>query len=171
MNISPPKPNSVVWPEVNIFIPYSEFYPATPISLIGFNYQPVKTEGDFGYSHFFSDRWKEGKTFINIEQDTVVWPGAVKAIWECPREWCVYACQLPVHQSIDLENEKNGVPLACMKVSSEMIKKSPNLWDKHIMWNVCDRHIMKSGAKVHQHYPGVVNANKVFLDFLGGVEL
>lgn len=171
MDFFPPNPTSVEWPDVNIFLPYTKFYPATPISLIGFNYQPVKTEGEFGYSQYFKDRWAEGQTFINIEQDVVVWPGAIRALWQCPHDWCVHDFHLPNHQTRNLENEKVGVPIGCVKISAEAIRRTSGIWDEPSLWEYCEqkltKELIKSGLTPHQHHPGIVNANEVFLDFLG----
>ncbi len=123
-------------------------------------------EGNYGYSEYFKKRWSEGETFINIEHDVVVYPEALKAIWNCPREWCVYDYHLPNHWTRSLEQIESGVPLGCVKISKEMIQKSKNLWNTPVMWNECDQHLSKSGVKVHQHYPSVVNANPALLGFV-----
>lgn len=171
MNFAPPKPNTVEWPHVKVFVSYTKFYPATLIALIGFNFQPVKTEGEFGYWMYFKERWREGQTFINIEQDIVVWPGAVKALWDCPHDWCAYDFHLPNHQMRNLENEKVGVPIGCVKFSAKLIAETPEMWQEPVAWEYCEQNITKylvaKGLRVHQHHPGVVNANEVFLDFLG----
>ncbi len=161
--ISSPPLDTVEYPQIVIFIPYTKIQPATLISLVGYNYTPIQLEGDFGYSHYFKDRWKEGKTFINLEHDVVVYPGAIKAMWDCPREWCVYDYHLPNHWRRNLEKEVNGIPTGCMKISKEMIEKTRGYWDKPIIWDQCDQHMTRCGLQVHQHFPSVVNANPVFL--------
>lgn len=160
-----PKPNSVEYPRIKVFIPYFSMQAVTAISLIGYDYLPIKTDGDYGYSEYFKKRWEESQTFISIEQDTVIYPGALEAIWDCPQEWCVYDVHLPNHRKRTLGNEVSAIPLACMKVAAEMINKTPNLWDEPIEWSKCDQQIIKSGIKVHQHFPGVVNANPALLGF------
>lgn len=84
--------------QIPLFLPHVTMQPATRIALIGYRYTPVKTEGVYGYCEYFQTRWKEGKTFLNIEQDIVVWPGAIQALWTCPRPWCGYDFHLPNHQ-------------------------------------------------------------------------
>ena len=123
--------------------------------------------GDYGYSEYFRQRWAEGETFINLEHDVVVYPGALKALWDCPEPWCVCDYHLPCHWDRDLEKEINGVPLGCMKISKEMIAKTKGHWDEKVMWDRCDLHLTKAGFKVHQHRPGVVNANPEFLKMVG----
>jgi hypothetical protein len=153
--------------EISIFIPYTEIQPATLISLIGYTYTPVKVEGEYGYSYYFRDRWRSGKTFINLEHDIVVYPGALKALWDCPREWCVYDYHLPVHWERNLEHETRGIPLGCMKISAEMISKTKDLWDVPVPWSYCDFRLTGCGLNVHQHHPGVVNANPELLKLVG----
>lgn len=163
MQIYVPNLDTVEQEKIKIFIPYTKIQPATLISLIGYKYTPVKVEGDFGYSNYFKDRWNEGETFINLEHDIVPYPGAISAIWDCPLEWCVYDYHLPNHWNRNLEDEVNGIPLGCMKISAEMIKKTARMWDKPIIWNKCDQHLTRCGLQVHQHYPSVVNANPALL--------
>lgn len=165
--VFPVTSDKIEYPQILIYIPYIRLERATLISLIGYDYKPVYAPGDYEYGGYFKTRWEEGKTFINLEQDIVAYPGAIKAIWDCPREWCVYDFHLPSHWARSLENEKVGLPIGCMKISSEVISKTKGIWDKPVMFNVCDLHLTKSlieaGLQVHQHYPGVVNANPVLI--------
>ena len=163
-----PKENTVEYQRFTIFVAYTKVYPSTLISLIGYNYQPVKTDDNYTYSEYFKDRWKEENTFINIEQDIVVYPGAIEALWDCPQEFCAYDFHLPNHRKRNLEEDTRSCPLGCIKISKEMIKKSFGLWNIPIPWNECDQRIIKSGIKVHQHYPSIVNTN---IDLLGFVNL
>lgn len=161
--IYPPHSDSIEYPQIKIFIPYTEIQPATLIALIGYNYTPVKVEGDYGYSEYFKKRWEEKQTFISIEQDIVIWPGAPDAIWNCSRELCTYDIHLPNHRKRNLEAETRCVPPGCIKFSKEFIEKTPGFWDTPIKWDMVDQHLITSGIRVHQHYPGVVNANPVLL--------
>lgn len=170
MTLQSPNPFSVEWPYVNLFVPYVKVYPTTFIALIGFNYQPSLTsvDDDYSYQKFFEERWKEGKTFVLVEQDIVVWPGAVKKIWDCPENLCAYDAHLPNHQTRTLNDDNTEIPLFCIKISESFIKDHPTLWDEPVMFNMIGQRLQTAQRNVHQHYPGVVNANPVFLDFLGG---
>lgn len=148
---------------MRVFIPYTKLQEATLISLIGEEYTPVKVEGTYGYSNYFKSRWTEGETFINLEHDVVVYPGALQALWDCPRAWCAYNYHLPIHQLENLEDENTNVPTGCVKISKEMIDKLPNYWDTPIEWSKCDQHLSKCGLQVHQHFPSVVNANPALM--------
>lgn len=149
---------------MKVFIPYTKLSDATVISLIGYDADPVKVDGKYGYSQYFKDRWETGESFINVEHDCVIWPGAIEALEECQEPWCVYDYSLPNHRLRNLEEEVNGIPLGCMKISTETISKIPECWDEKIDWSYCDQHLTKYALKhrlrVHQHYPGIVNANK-----------
>ena len=130
--------------KIKIFIPHVKIEKATLISLIGYKYTPVKTSGKYGYFKYFKKRWEEGETFINIEQDIVVYPGALKALWNCPEPWCVYDFHLPCHWDRNLENEKVGVPIGCVKISSEVIKKTKDHWNIGPVEPVmCEQHLTK----------------------------
>lgn len=156
--------------KIKIYIPHIKIEQATLISLVEHKYTPIETLGEYGYWDYFKKRWEERETFINVEQDIVVWPGALKALWYCPREWCVYDFHLLCHQGRKLEEEKVGIPLGCMKISKEAIEKTKGHWDgKPVGPYECELHLTKIisfGLKVHQHYPGVVNANPVLLKII-----
>lgn len=167
MRIYVPNPDEVAASRLTIFVPYVKIQQATLIALIGSKYTPVKTVGKFGYSTYFKKRWDEGKTFISIEQDIVVYPGAVEALWDCPKDWCVYDFHLLCHRGRKLAEEKVGVPIGCVKISSEAMRQTPSIWEEPVEWIMCEQNITKklvaAGLTAHQHYPSVVNANPVLL--------
>ncbi len=163
-----PKVNSIEYPHILVFVPYVDLLEATLISLIGYNYIPVKTskDNDYSYGEYFKQRWDEGKTFISIEQDIIIWPGALEGLWDCPREWCMYDFHLPNHRLRDLESPNvGGLPLGCMKISDKMIKKTKDLWDKPCLFSEIEWRLTPDLLQVHQHFPGIVNANKALLGF------
>lgn len=153
---------------MRIFIPYTEIQPATKIAMIGYEYTPIETPGEFGYGEYFKQRWEDGQTFINVEHDTVAWPGAIEAIWECPELWCAYDAHLPVHRGRDIHHETTAVPIALAKISKEFIERTTGGWDKNISYLYCDWNLTylgrDIGVKVHQHFPSIVNANPVLLN-------
>ncbi len=162
-NVYKPKDNSIEYRGLNIFLPFTDVQPATLISLIGYDYLPVKLEGDFGYSQFFRDRWNEGKTFINVEHDSVIYPGAIEALLNCPEELCAFDFHLPIHRQRQLIPGQ-AFPLGLIKISDSLIAKNPNFWNDPIKWDVCDQHLATLNI-VHQHTPGIVNANPALLGF------
>lgn len=149
-----------------VFVPFTKIQPGTQIALIGTEYTPVRIEGDFGYSSYFKDRWNEAETFINIEHDVIVYPGAISALLSCPEHWCAYDYSSTSNWAAEGSmGILHSVHLGCMKISKEFIEKTKGIWDKPVDWHLCDVHLFdeatKAGIKPHQHFPGVVNANPV----------
>jgi hypothetical protein len=163
-----PKPNSIEYPQIKVFVPYVNMQPATAISLIGYNYTPVFTDpkDDYSYSKYFKERWEKKETFITIEQDIVVYPRALEALWDCPKPWCVCDFHLPNHRLRNLETVDNGnYPMGCMKISKEMIEALPNYWGEDIHFSKVEWKFIPGLYPIHQHFPGVVNANPALLGF------
>ena len=129
MNILPPKENTIEYPQFNIYLPYTIIQPATLIALIGYNYYPIKTDDKYTYSEYFKDRWQVGETFINVEQDIIVWPGAIESLWNCPKEFCAHDFHLPNHRKRNLETDTRSCPIGLVKITKEFIEKTPGLWD------------------------------------------
>jgi hypothetical protein len=154
-----------------IFIPFTKIQIATRISMRYYNYTPYKLEGPFGYCSYFAERWDEGETFINVEHDTVPWPGAIEALLECSEDWCGYGTRPYELWHFDSPNlaPLNSVDLACVKFSDRSILKTQNCWDDPVDWTLCDVHLFKTaraaGMTPHQHFPGVTNANPDFLSY------
>lgn len=150
---------------MKIVIPYTEILDVTRISLRGHKYDMVEMEGEYGYSQFFKKCWEKGEDFINVEHDSVVWPGAVQQLIDCPHPWCAY--DFSSKSNWEVENSQgilHSIPLACMKFTKEFMEKIPHAWDEEVNWRECDVHLFKkaseAGLKIHQHYPGIVNGNK-----------
>ena len=142
-----------------IFVPYTEIQTATKVALIGYDYKPVKVEGEYGYGEFFRERWKEGKSFIVIEHDCVPWPGAIEALMKCEEPWCAHNYGLPCHRENPALSGA-GIPLGCTKIGARLIEETPGIWDAPVDWSHCDQQIPKYALrKVHQHFPGIINAN------------
>jgi hypothetical protein len=153
---------------MDIYVPFTKLQTATRIALIGYSYKPIKLIGEHAYSYYFRKRWTEGRAFINIEHDIVPCPGAIEAIEQCDHDWCLYNYSLPVHRLQNLEEIKSGaMPLGLVKISANLIAKTPKMWNEPIGWSLCDKQLTDfarmAGFSVHQHQPSVVNANPVLL--------
>jgi hypothetical protein len=95
----------------------------------------------------------------------VVWPGALEELWGCPEPWCAFGYS-PNDNFAD--HVRTLFPyLGCAKFAAPIIAASPGAWDDADDWLTLDRHIasvLRSlGFDVHQHFPPVVNANRVLL--------
>ena len=152
---------------MNTYVPFTELQPATLIALYGYDYTPIAVKGENDYYHYFKQRWEAGEAFINIEHDVVPWPGAIEAIEQCERDWCVYNYSLPVHRDQDLENVETAIPLGLIKISSELIAGTKDMWAEPCEWNKLDwrlnQYARSKGFRAHQHFPSIVNANPVLL--------
>lgn len=149
---------------MKIYVPFSKLLDATLVSLRGYDYETVKCEGDYGYSDFLKQRWL-GESFINVEHDSVLWPGAIESLENCISPWCVYDYTQVVWET--QEAPLNSVPMGCAKITTYLMDKTKGIWDTPVDWRECDVHLykeaIKAGFKPHQHFPGIVNANSVLL--------
>ena len=149
-----------------IFVPYSDLSEATQVALVGYDWQGVALEGEFGYGRYFAARWAQRTDFIQVEHDCIPWPGAIEAIALCLEPWCAYNYHLPFMYDQDL-NRGGTILMGCMKVTGELMAATINCWDEPCDWGVCDKRLTDAaraaGYSVHQHFPGIVNANPVLL--------
>ena len=121
------------------------------------------THGE-SYYGLLLELWHSRKTFIVVEHDIVVWPGALSQLESCPEGWCTF----PYYCSVGWI--KDG--LGCTKFSAAFIEKHPDLLAEPFPTccqhtrNYCglDRtiaHRMEEvGIEPHVHAPGVVNLNE-----------
>lgn len=74
------------------------------------------------YYELIAEHWRQGQTFVILEQDKIPMAGALRELHDCPRQWCTY----PVPMA------HNGQPcdfvsLSCTKFSADLMKKYPDL--------------------------------------------
>lgn len=147
---------------MRIFVPFTEIQTATRVALIGYDYTAVQLNDDYSYGDYFRQRWRSGESFINVEHDCVPWPGALEKLWNCTQPWCAFNYGLPIHREHPLFGG-SAVPLGCTKISDRLIAVTPTLWDEPVEWSYCDQQLPKTQFTVHQHFPGIVNANPASL--------
>lgn len=153
-----------------VFVPISRPYaqPATRIALAPYSPTYVKVRGDTGYPEMLAALWKRGTAFIIVEQDVVPWPGAIEELQSCPKPWCAFAYDK--HYRMERGAPGDAVYLGCAKFSDELIAATPYVWSDWMTahWASVDTRISaiarSSGFDVHQHQPGVVNANPNLLE-------
>jgi len=146
-------------------VPYTEIQPATRISLRGYEYESVKLKGKYDYSKYFKQRWEEGDSFINVEHDSVLWPGAIESLENCISPWCAFDYSSTTNWAQGREQGiMHSYQMGCMKITPYLIDHTEGIWDKPVDWYHCDTHLFGStDLKCHQHYPGIVNANPMLL--------
>lgn len=151
---------------MKVFVPYTKLQDATLISLRGYEYETVPVKGKYGYSKFLKDRWEAGESFINIEHDSVLWPGAIENLENCIGTWCAFDYTQAVWKT--QLAPLNSIPMGAVKITQEVMAKTWGVWDKPVDWRGCDVHLFKAaraaGLKIHQHFPGIVNANVLLLN-------
>src|SRR5215831_17320456 len=75
----------------------------------------VTVENDYTDGQTLHEYWAKGDSFINVEHDMCPWPGAMKEIWECDADWCVFG-----YPAID-----RGA-LGVVRFSKKLIERFPN---------------------------------------------
>lgn len=68
-----------------------KLHEATVLALLQDGRQPELHDvsmSDHAYFDLLRSVWESGETFVVIEQDVVVYPGAIAAMLECPSPWC-----------------------------------------------------------------------------------
>lgn len=167
---------------MKIFVPYTKILPATEMVLMPYDYEKVFMPEPDSYYYYFKQRWEDGESFINCEQDSVFWPGAIEDLEKCPEPWCAFGTvndlEVPGVQ-IELQEsfaEGANPSLALVKFDAKFMKKYPHIWDTieppepSPNWDnvesfrYCDCWLYKqatyiNGVICHQHYPSIVNAN------------
>lgn len=115
-----------VHPAMNIFVPFTTVQPHTMVAMLWYLHhtQFVDVSGDdWAYVRYFEQRWRERKTFINIEHDVVPGPGVIDSMWSCPHDWCVEDYQGPPPAPPSVANCFGSV-----KFSQHFIESVPNVW-------------------------------------------
>jgi hypothetical protein len=149
---------------MKVFITFtpSRLTDATIKSLFGYDTYYINMREENSYLEYFKERWKEGKSFINVEHDVIPWPGALDEIEHCQEPWCGYGY-------LKFEKAGSNPYLGCVKISVEMIKMIPDVWSDREKYSVCwgnlDVHLAeyakKCSIKFHQHFPSVTHLRKV----------
>ena len=116
------------------------------------------------YYNLLAALWKLGESFLIVEHDIVVWPGAVAELENCPEPWCT----LPYYCSVGWITDGLG----CTKFGAHFLREHPDFLlepfpscCQHTR-NFCglDRTIahraMELGLQPHVHRPGVSNLNE-----------
>lgn len=111
------------------------------------------SDHEHGYADYWMNRWLEGETFINLEQDVVPVGGVLAAMWNCPEPYCrteysyPYA-GAPIHTS----------PIGCAKFTSEFIARHHGIFVRNQHWHDPQHQILNASLnKGHVHDPPSVH--------------
>lgn len=113
-----------------------------------FHLVPI-TNHEFGYADHWVDAWQRGETFINVEQDVVPSPAALREMWECPAPYCKLDYIYPWSGS------PRGVsPIGCAKFSKEFIAEHHGLFTGRLHWHEPQYLILNASLNLaHIHEP------------------
>jgi hypothetical protein len=118
----------------------------------------VQVGGRDEYHSLLRDAWSIGQEFFVVEQDIVVWYGAIPLMEECEEDWCTLATVC--------HGREITTTFGCVKFGKGLIERRPNFWDSiptdwfHLDANFAD----KMGwpfIKPHSHWPVATHLNEV----------
>lgn len=115
------------------------------------------------YYKMARDAWAEKETFIIVEHDVVIWPGALRALWNCDKPLCVYYAPGPV----------GVVGLGCVKFGRDLMLDFPDHLNEIIpdwqSWRTLDREmtyrLIDKGYSFHVHEPMIGHINPARYNF------
>lgn len=103
---------------MNLLVPYVKLHPEVAKLDAVF----VDTSGPTAYWDLLAERWRQGKTFIVLEQDKVPEPGLLQQLWDCSRGWC--SVSTPMRETIDSAPYPS---LSCTKFGAALMARYPRL--------------------------------------------
>lgn len=126
---------------------------ASALSVEGVDFHLALMIDDLGYGTLLSYLWTYGESFIVLEHDVVPFPGAIDALAECDKDWCVH--KYPPGPN------KLYYSMGCMKVSDSLIDKTRDLphrynWEE-TKWSQLDGKVypglLEVAKEPHIHHP------------------
>jgi hypothetical protein len=87
---------------MNVFVPHVGAEPEVVLDALradDIEPAPITMSLDTDYYGLLSGLWAEGRTFVIVEHDIIVWPGAVRALLACEEPWCAYPYKIGGHYS------------------------------------------------------------------------
>ena len=105
-----------------VLVAYATLYPETKAALdldgIAAEYVYVG-QGPEAYHDLLERTWAKGQGFVNVEQDIVVYPGAIAALIACPEPWCGAAYSISTGW---------GSWLGCVRFSDDLVAGNPGVF-------------------------------------------
>lgn len=153
---------------MRVVVPYAVMFPGVREALSADGREPeyVWVGGSPEAYHGLLERlWAEGRGWLNVEQDIVVYPGALAAMEACPEPWCGTAYSLSTGY---------GSYLGCAKFSDALVADSPGVFEwiaqarpdgtPRRYWGRLDTRLATAlhdrlGLSIHVHWPAVGHLN------------
>lgn len=148
-------------PDFPIIVPEIKgYFPSSEMALRQEGLSPttrlVDDEG-YTYGDMVAEAWNQGG-FVLVEHDIVPWWGAVRELWECEYDWCVF----PYPQGAGMPDPALG----CCKFSDDLVNTYPRLQHdmKNVPWHQLQERILpflwNKGYQWHVHWPPVAHARQ-----------
>ena len=143
-----------------IIVPYTELNELVidELGKTGFPLEcvPVSSDDD-AYRRLLRDLWQQRRTVFICEHDVLVWPGAVKELFDCSCVWGAYSYEL--HGGIGIYHG-----FGATKITPTLMDAVPDIWNEPCKWDVLDQKLYFAaravGYEPHPHRPPVVHLSK-----------
>jgi len=150
--------------DARVYVPYTKVTPKLQHVIDALRVQFVQPEatrikGKEGYWKLIADLWDRGETFFIVEQDNIVWPGAIDTLNHCKNPWCT------------LPSLCRGVMVytsfGTVKFDAAIIERFPDFWkdlpDKQWYWLDSNwaTHMIEQDETVCIHWPASTHLNEL----------
>ena len=129
---------------------------------------------EHAYAELVAELWRDGKSFVLVEDDIAPWPGAIQSLEACSHFWCGFYYCLPGRWDVADEDPETGLlgTNGCVKVAADVMEAAPQLYERWVThdWRHVDvamtaalRHVfgLEGGPAEHTfhvHHPPVAHA-------------
>ncbi len=143
-----------------VVMPWAKLYPEAIRALCEEvdPYLSYVGNSDFSYAELLANLWDDGLTFVIVEHDIVVHPGAMPELIACKELWCGF----PYREVPDPASEP-VTGLGCTKFDRKLLRSVPNPFANIVLveWRNVDYTVgsalRAAGFEVHRHEPPVRN--------------
>jgi hypothetical protein len=110
------------------------------------------SDHDWAYWRLLCELWEAQQTVVIVEHDIVAPPGAVRAMLDCPRDWCAHEYRM---------GHLFGTGLGLTKLSGAIMARTPTavsrILPQHRGWAALDSIVLatltRNGEAEHVHQP------------------
>jgi len=134
--------------------------PARAMLIEGYEVLEVQMSDPQHYGRLVKQMWEIGNGFVLVEDDVVPWPGAIKAMLECDRDWCAY--EFP-RTFVQYEPRAGWcLGLGCVRFSHKLVRRyGMEALDGSQRWDEVDGAVLgtlsNGGEVCHCHTPPVAH--------------
>jgi hypothetical protein len=134
-----------------------DFLPAAELAYVGAD--------DLAYWRLLRGLWRDGETFLIVEQDIEVHDQVVPSLQDCDHDWCIFPYPGPMHMRGWSQEDNSHFlvrSLGCTRFSDRLLATYPTLVARLTKrtWESLDLHIYEALARhrltPHPHAPPVL---------------